>query len=64
MMGTSVSVTIGMAVLTKSPTLTGAIGLMMIPGAIGGAYDFGHGFLLMYEAFGDSENQDKEGKCK
>ncbi|GBC59953.1 hypothetical protein DENIS_0895 [Desulfonema ishimotonii] len=62
MAGTAISVTVGTAVLTKNPLLTGTIAVMMIPAFAGGIYDINHGFHLIQDAF--SENEEKNAQCK
>jgi RHS repeat-associated protein len=58
MLSVAFGVTVGTGVLTRSPSLTGAMGVMMIPVAVGGGYDVLHGILLIYEAFEEGEKKD------
>ena len=55
MVTTAFGATVGTAVLTKSPSITGVVGLMMTPLAIGGYYDMKHGIHLMIEAIHDEK---------
>jgi RHS repeat-associated protein len=50
MTGVSIAVPIGVAVLTKSPILTGAVSVMMLPVFWGGINEITHGAQLFYEA--------------
>ncbi len=63
MVSVAFGVTTGAAVLTKSPKIAGALGVMMIPVAVGGVGDIGHGFVLMYEAFDELPTPEEDGLC-
>jgi RHS repeat-associated protein len=63
MMGVSIAVPIGVAVLTKSPILTGAVSVMMLPVLWGGINEIAHGAQLVYEAIYDCD-EEKPNPCE
>jgi len=48
-------VTVGTAVLTRNPILTGGVAILMTPVAVGGVMDIGHGIHTIEEAIKDND---------
>jgi RHS repeat-associated protein len=56
MIGVAVVATVGTAVTTANPVLTGIVGTMMVPVAALGVYDIAHGVYLIEQSFHDGDD--------